>query len=186
MPPTPFIALGIDGGLAHMGLAVADVRSSGIRIRWSGVIETERNGTATAADDNVRRAQEVATQLARVIVEHDPQVIYAEAMSHPRDARAAAMLSMSWGVVAAVALRFGIPIAAAGPMPLKAALTGNKVAKKDEMIAAVRAQYPEVEWPRRSDLHEHQADAVAAIHFFVAKHAAPTAPPPRRPGSRVL
>jgi lambda repressor-like predicted transcriptional regulator len=65
-------------------------------------------------------------------------------------------------------------------MALKAALTGNKTAKKDEVIAAVRELYPEVVWASRRDLHEHQADAVAAIHAFIGVGASTPLPPGRR------
>lgn len=149
-----------------MGVAVARIEGGRVTVIRSGVIETKRGDEMNAADDNLRRAREVHERLVRAIEEFKPSIIYGEAMSHPRDSRAAAMLSMSWGIVAAVAARYGIPIEQAGPMPLKASITGKRTASKDEMIAAVRAIYPEVAWERRKDLHEHQADAVAAIHHF--------------------
>ncbi len=168
MASAPEVVLGIDGGLAHMGLALAHVPAgSKPRIIFGAVIETTKCSEGTAAGDNVRRAREVADALVEVIEREKPSRIVAEAMSHPRDARAAAMLSMSWGVIAATAARYNLPVEGKSPMALKRALTGNQTAKKDEMIAAVREQYPEVIWPRRRDLHEHLADAVAAIHAFV-------------------
>jgi Holliday junction resolvasome RuvABC endonuclease subunit len=161
------ILLGIDGGLAHMGLAVAVVGKDKPTIIWSGVIETVKQSEGTAAADNVRRARIIWDGLDGVVRLHKPVArIVAEAMSHPRDARAAAMLSMSWGVVSAVAAQHGLVVDAASPMTLKRRLTGNQTAKKDEMIQAVRDQYPEVKWMPRRDLHEHQADAVAAVHAF--------------------
>lgn len=161
------VVLGLDGGLAHMGLAIAHLtEGERPRIVWSGVIETTKDPIGTAAADNVRRARELHAELAARLALHRPSVIYAESMSHPRDARAAAMLSMSWGVVAALADQLALPVWSKSPMALKRAMTGNQTAKKAEMIAAVREQYPEVEWPERRDLHEHVADAVAAVHAF--------------------
>lgn len=158
--------LGIDGGLAHMGLAVAVVGKERPTVIWSSVIETVKQSEGTAAADNVRRAREVWLALDEVVSQYRPARIVAEAMSHPRDARAAAMLSMSWGVIAAIAAQRGLPVDGQSPMALKRRLTGNQTAKKDEVIAAVRELYPEVRWMPRRDLWEHQADAVAAIHAF--------------------
>ena len=163
----PSIILGIDGGLAHLGFAVASCPAGAKPMVLSGgVIETTKCSIGTAAADNVRRARELALALEAVVAEWRPARIVAEAMSHPRNSRAAAMLSMSWGVIAAIAERHSIPVDVKGPMALKRAMTGNQTASKDEMIAAVREQYPEVQWPARRDLHEHLADAVAAIHAF--------------------
>lgn len=185
---SPTLVIGLDGGLAHMGIAVADI-SDGPRPRivWSGVYETVKGHETTAAADNLRRARELALLLDAAFDTHQPTAVFSESMSFPRNAATAAMLSMSLGVASAVAARHGLAIEGKTPMALKRALTGNASAKKDEMIAAVRELYPEVEWERRSDLHEHQADAVAAIHAFVGPSAGSTdwCPTPRAP-SRLL
>jgi crossover junction endodeoxyribonuclease RuvC len=167
MATSPTYVLGIDGGLAHLGWAVAEL-CPGCRpeVVESGCVETTKNSIGTAAADNIRRAREVARALEGVVAQYRPTHIVAEAMSHPRNSRAAAMLSMSWGVIAAVAERAGLPVQVKSPMALKRALTGNQTAGKAEMIAAVLELYPEVKLPTRADLREHPADAVAAIHAF--------------------
>lgn len=166
MPAAKHI-LGIDGGLAHLGWCVALV-NAGERpvVLDSGCFETVKRAEGTSADSHTERALELSAELQRIVQDWAPEAICAEAFSPPRDARNAAMLAWSWGVLCAVAQQHDLPIRAKSPMPLKRALTGNQTAKKDEMISAVREQYPEVSWPERRDLHEHVADAVAAVHFF--------------------
>lgn len=167
------VVLGIDGGLAHLGWAVAGVPAPGAgltkpRVVDGGVIETVKRQDSTSADSHTERAIELHAQLRDIFEKHRPDEVCAEAFSPPRDSRNAAMLAWSWGVLCACAGERGIPIRAKGPMPLKQAFTGNRTAKKPEMISAAQKLYPESAglFPERQDLHEHFADAVAAIHFF--------------------
>lgn len=170
--------LGIDGGLAHLGWAVArsnrDVFASNRAVVIdAGVVETLPREDGTRADSHRERAVELYEQLVAVVERHKPDEICAEAFSPPRDSRNASMLAWSWGVVTAVAAQFGLPVRTKSPMPLKKALAGVSTAKKPEMISACLRLYPESQtfFPRRADLHEHLADAVAAIHFFHGTHA---------------
>jgi crossover junction endodeoxyribonuclease RuvC len=165
------LVLGIDGGLAHLGWAVARVSRDQTRpqVLDGGVIETVKRTEGTAADSHTERALELHEQLDAIVAKWKPSEVCAEAFSPPRDARNAAMLAWSWGVICAIAGRAGLPIRAKSPMPLKRAFTGNQTAKKDEMIAAAHEAYPEADrlfFPLRAANHEHLADAIAAIHYF--------------------
>jgi Holliday junction resolvasome RuvABC endonuclease subunit len=164
------IVLGIDGGLAHLGWAVAQKASDFHRAEVidGGVIETLPREEGTRADSHAARALELHKQLVDIVEKHRPDEICAEAFSPPRDSRNASMLAWSWGVICAVASTYGISVQTKSPMPLKHALAGDRCAKKPAMIAAAQATYPESRklFPRRADLHEHFADAIAAIHFF--------------------
>lgn len=137
-----------------------------LHIVRSGVIETTKGSIGTASADNLRRAREVFVELENVCREFPPYRMVGEAMSFPRNVVSAAMLSMSLGVVASISALHRAPIEVAGPMNLKGRLTGNRTADKAAMITAVKELYPETEWLARADLHEHQADAVAAVHYF--------------------
>jgi Holliday junction resolvasome RuvABC endonuclease subunit len=170
------IILGIDGGLAHLGWSVSLVREGepGTVID-AGCIETVKRHDETSATSHAQRSVEVCQALRAVIAKHAPNEICAEAFSPPRDSRNASMLAWSWGVICTLAHLYSLPIRAKGPMPLKKAFTGDRCAKKPEMIAAAQKLYPESQafFPRRRpDLHEHIADAIAAFHFFHGDHAA--------------
>jgi Holliday junction resolvasome RuvABC endonuclease subunit len=176
MPSPSTLVLGIDGGLAHLGWAVARVAKDQTRpqVLDGGVIETVKRTEGTAADSHTERALELHKQLDAIVAKWRPGEVCAEAFSPPRDARNSSMLAWSWGVICAIAGRAGLPIRAKSPMPLKRAFTGNQTAKKDEMIAAAEELYPESErlffaLPARN--HEHLADAIAAIHYFHGKAA---------------
>lgn len=169
LPPLPYRALGFDGGLAHAGLAVATVSDSGTRFEWAGVVETRKGSDCLVAEDHHRRATELAVDLARVLDEWTPSVIFAENFSPPRDARCASMLAWSWGVLSGLASERGIPVHGKSPVRLKDALTDDRGAKKPEMIAAALEQYPELQpffSAQRQDNYEHIADAAAAVHAF--------------------
>lgn len=170
------VVLGIDGGLAHLGWAVSVVREGEpATVIDAGCIETVKRHDETSAESHAQRSVEVCDQLRAVIAKHAPTEICAESYSPPRDSRNAAMLAWSWGVVSTLAHLHRLPVRTKGPMGLKKALTGDRCAKKPEMIATAQSRYPEslAFFPkRRPDLHEHIADAIAAIHFFHGEHAA--------------
>jgi Holliday junction resolvasome RuvABC endonuclease subunit len=94
-------------------------------------------------------------------------VLTAETMSYPRNAATAAKMSMGWGVIAAVAEEFKLPVTQASPVKIKQAVTGSPTASKEEVMNALRRRYkgeffpfqeavPESQW-------EHGFDAVGSV-----------------------
>ena len=160
------IALGIDPGFASFGWAA--VRIDERRIEALGVIRTAKSPkkqSVFAADDNLRRAREIADRLYGVINLWKPAVICAEAMSFPRSASNAAKMAMGWGIVATLDL----PLVQASPQAIKKAVCGMGSASKAEVIAAVMGwcapgNAPDIgKLPVPRSQHEHCFDAAAAV-----------------------
>lgn len=173
-----FFVLGIDPGFASIGWAVLKLTATGEQPVEMGVIRTEKSTAkrnVRASEDNLERAKEIATELRTLIDKYRVQLICAETMSYPRNSSAAAKMAMCWGVLAALAGQYNIPIAQATPQEVKKAVTGKKDASKDEVQEAVRTLFPELQGgeakhggpyilkavPR--SLWEHPYDATAAV-----------------------
>lgn len=172
MAHTPHF-LGVDPGLAHFGWGLVDVSGSKFEVVSAGCIVTEKSDKkrkVLSADDNVRRAQQLARALERIITFSGSSVrlICAESMSMPRHSSSAGKLAMSWGVVAALSAFHGIPLVQASPQEIKIATAGKKSASKEEVQAAVCRELPGAEAvvskavSRAADL-EHPYDALAAV-----------------------
>lgn len=173
-----FHVLGIDPGFASVGWAVFRVGASSELPVALGVIRTEKSSAkrnVRASEDNLERAKEIAAELRKLISTYEVKLICAETMSYPRNAAAAAKMAMCWGVLAATALQYDIPITQATPQEVKKAVTGKKDASKEEVQEAVKRLYPPLaenvtksggpyilrEVPR--SLWEHPYDATAAM-----------------------
>jgi Holliday junction resolvasome RuvABC endonuclease subunit len=98
------------------------------------------------------------------------KVIFVEVPIGSQSARAMASYGICVGVLGAVRA-LGIPLIEVTPTEVKKALTNNKLATKDQMIAAGMKLYPNVNWPthggRVTAKAEHVADAIGAIHAGV-------------------
>jgi len=161
----PIYVIGIDVGLANMGVVKAELLPQGFAIVDAFVISTEKSDKkreVKVADDNIRRVMELVDKLYPVF-DDDVIAICAEALSLPRNASAASKISLAFGAMATIATINNIPILQSSPQEVKKATVGTKSASKTEMIAAIKQRFPKMKWPKKTTLHEHQADATASI-----------------------
>jgi Holliday junction resolvasome RuvABC endonuclease subunit len=163
------LILGVDGGLATCGLALAAIRNDGsldlLKVATVRTTKSAAKRGVYASDDNVRRCRELATELHYFVCNYPGtlSLICAEAMSFPRSSSTAAKMGMGWGVLAAFAHELEVPIVQASPQQIKLALCGKKTASKSEVQAAIEDRWSHVQWPKRKADVEHAADAAAAI-----------------------
>jgi Holliday junction resolvasome RuvABC endonuclease subunit len=136
------ILLGIDGGFAAMGYAIATWDGTNLHVRDMGLHETKKIAKAgySMSEDNVRRARLLTKKLSPGMA--TAQCVCAEAMSYPRSSATASKLGISWGVVAALAERHGVPIVQKPPQDLKWAVAGSRTASKGQIRAALSMHYP--------------------------------------------
>ena len=131
----------IDPGFSMMGWSVLDHPGPGeYRLVAAGVWETEKSDKKTAvgaSSDNMRRARELSRDLSLAIAQYQPRVLCHESQSYPRDSSTAAKLGQCFGVIAAAAEAFDLPIVEIAPMSVKRAVVGLRTATKDEVIGAV-------------------------------------------------
>lgn len=173
-----FFVLGVDPGFASIGWSVLRVYQSDEIPVAVGVIRTEKSSAkrkVRASEDNLERAKEIAAELRALIEQHQIKLICAETMSYPRNSAAAAKMAMCWGVLAALAGEYDLPITQATPQEVKKAVTGKKDASKEEVQEGVKRLYPALaeavtknggpyilrDVPR--SLWEHPYDATAAV-----------------------
>lgn len=158
--------LGIDPGFSSLGWSVWVATKQDLDPALCGVIKTEkaqRKVQLRASEDNIQRAQSIYNELDDIINNKAIRLICTETMSWPRNAGVVAKMGIVWGVISSVACRYGIPIIQASPVDIKLAMTQDKKASKEKMIEWVKMVFPNLEFPKQETLHEHCADAVAAV-----------------------
>jgi Holliday junction resolvasome RuvABC endonuclease subunit len=164
----PHLVLGVDPGLAHMGLALVRIEHDHEIVEGLHVIETKKSDDKkiTVGRDNVRRAQELGVQLISIAKRYEILLIASEAMSFPENASNAGKLSMAWGVLALFALIYDIPIEQASPQRIKRACCGDPKASKDDVEYALLRRYGNdvedlLDGPNR--FREHAFDSLGAV-----------------------
>lgn len=157
--------MGIDPGLANLGLARLELHPDGERVTGLEVVRTQpspRKAEVLAASDSLRRLGELHRALETWITP-DVVCIASESMSWPRNAGAAVKVAMTWGLVAALAARHGLPIVLVSPQDLKRRLTGSRTATKEAVQRALERRYGAIQWPEPPSIREHAADALGAV-----------------------
>lgn len=163
-----FRILGVDPGFSALGVAEVFINSEDDRPGQCAVIRTEKSVKkrgVRASDDNLRRIVEISREL-RPWFQAGLIAVCAESQSWPRNSMSCAKVGMAWGVVGTLADEYGVPILQATPQEIKKYMTGKKSATKKQVQAAVEGRWlkcPEIQWPKQTTLHEHAADAYAAV-----------------------
>jgi crossover junction endodeoxyribonuclease RuvC len=144
MRERPRVLLGLDPGLANMGIAVVENDGGTLFVRALRVVRTDATPkklrTMYLADDNFRRAREIVRALDETIVAWPPLAVAAESFAWVRDASSAAKTAMTWGVIASLCERSGIPLASLGSQDVKKALCGARDASKEDVQKATIAR----------------------------------------------
>lgn len=155
----------IDPGFAFLGYGSAVLHEASEEVVSLGVIQTEKSDKkreVLASQDNVRRAEELYDELSYAVtlaearvsqrnatahkrVKPSIQAFCMEAKSFPRNASAAAKISMAIGVSIAVARQRNVPIIQASPQEIKLAVCRKKDASKKEVEDAMIARYPGID-----------------------------------------
>ena len=161
------LLLSIDTGLATGGAALLDLHSKQvIDVLLLTTEKSVRKREVSVSSDTMNRAKLYARALQRFIAPYSNiRGIVHESLSLPRNARAAALIGISLGVVADIAEQRNCPLIEVTPQNVKLGVTGKKTASKDEVIQAVLNHQPELEpaFKQRGPAGkwEHMADAVA-------------------------
>ncbi len=160
--------LGLDPGFQNIGYTILKCTPEKEEILYMGIFRTEKadkKRKVLAVDDNFRRTKEIAEFLCSTLAEWNIKAICAEAISHPRNAGAAAKVAMTWGVIAAISHLNKIPVIQATPQEIKLAMCGIKSASKEEVEASVKTKvYVGNFLTKVAKSHQNHAfDAAAAV-----------------------
>ena len=156
------LVVGMDPGLAKMGLVITDLD---LNLKAFHCLVTRKDPRLSRYEDNFKRSQHLMRQILDVITSCiDKIALFAvESYSAPRHAASASMLSRSWGILAAIAEQYKIPVTMVQPKDIKKAITGRIQASKSDMEKAIRKMGYKIPELSNKSLYEHPIDALSAI-----------------------
>jgi crossover junction endodeoxyribonuclease RuvC len=162
--------MGVDPGLANCGVSIVEIGAQGEAVYTVEVFRsapTPKKRKVLVADDNYRRAGELASFIQQRLELHRPAVIIAESMSFPRSSSAAAKMALCWGILASEAARRSLPLVQVSPQEIKKALCGTKSASKDDVQEALErrysSQFEDFKLNVARTHQEHGFDSVGAV-----------------------
>ncbi len=158
-PRPPARVLGVDPGLTRCGLGVVDgVPGRPPSLVAVGVIRT-------AADDEIAaRLLSIEAEIERWLTEYQPDTVAVERVFSQHNVRTVMGTAQAGAVAIVCAARRGLPVVLHTPSEVKAAVTGNGRAGKDQVTAMVMRLLRMPERPRPADAAD--ALALAICHLW--------------------
>lgn len=170
MTERPFIrVVGFDPGLAHLGIAEADLYADGMLVPMAlDLVTTTKSAKkfkVLAGDDDFRRSIEVAKRVSGPFSR--AKAITTEGASWPRNNRSCQLIGRSWGILATFVVQHDLPVASASPQAIKKVLCGRMQASKEEVQTELDRRFPGLRDLLPSgitkDEIEHPYDALGSI-----------------------
>jgi crossover junction endodeoxyribonuclease RuvC len=156
---------GVDPGLTRCGLGVVDgVPGRPPKLVAVGVVRT------AATDDIATRLLAIEAEIERWLTEYQPDTVAVERVFSQHNVRTVMGTAQAGAVAIVCAARRGLPVALHTPSEVKAAVTGNGRADKDQVTVMVSRLLRLADPPKPADA----ADALAlAICHLWRRPAAP-------------
>jgi crossover junction endodeoxyribonuclease RuvC len=159
---TPYVArrvFGVDPGLTRCGLGVVEgVPGRPPKLVAVGVVRT-------AADDDIAtRLLAIETEIERWLTEYEPDTVAVERVFSQHNVRTVMGTAQAGAVAIVSAARRGLPVALHTPSEVKAAVTGNGRADKEQVATMVSRLLRLTEKPRPADAAD--ALALAICHLW--------------------
>jgi len=155
--------LGIDPGLARLGLAVLARRDRRPAIVWAGTVETSRDQPEAA------RLHVISQAVRATIAEHRPVSVALERVAWNVNKVSAMAVARAAGVIMAAAAEAGVPVEEYGSREVKSAITGSGGADKAQIVAALTRVHGLTDVPRQVDAAD--AVAIALTHLVRSRFA---------------
>ncbi len=153
----PLRVLGVDPGLANLGLgAIEEVRRDA-RLLGSRLV------TTSSRQDQSERLLTLRRELLSFIALHKPDVMAIEGQFLRRQPQTSFLVGQAVGVVLVTAAEAGLPVFEYGPEVVKRSLVGNGRADKTQVAFMVRALLKLTAAPEAN--HETDAIALALTHL---------------------
>ncbi|MBO0802810.1 MAG: crossover junction endodeoxyribonuclease RuvC [Nocardiopsaceae bacterium] len=151
--------LGVDPGLTRCGLGVVEgAPGRPPRLVAVGVIRTP------AEDGIAARLLTIEQEVERWLTEHRPDTVAVERVFSQHNVRTVMGTAQAGAVAIVCAARRGLPVALHTPSEVKAAVTGNGRADKDQVTTMVSRLLRLPERPRPADAAD--ALALAICHLW--------------------
>jgi crossover junction endodeoxyribonuclease RuvC len=166
----PVRVLGVDPGLTRCGVGVVDgAPGRALTLVRVGVIRT------SADDDIATRLLAIETEIEQWLDSCQPDAVAVERVFSQQNVRTVMGTAQAGAVAIVCAARRGLPVATHTPSEVKAAVTGNGRAGKDQVTTMVTKLLRIPDPPRPADA----ADALALAICHLWRGSAPTSIGPR-------
>jgi len=160
----PIRVLGVDPGLTRCGVGVVDgAPGRALTLVRVGVIRT------SAEDDIAARLLAIEAELEQWLDSCQPDAVAVERVFSQQNVRTVMGTAQAGAVAIVCAARRGLPVATHTPSEVKAAVTGNGRASKDQVTTMVTKLLRISDPPRPADA----ADALALAICHVWRGSAP-------------
>jgi crossover junction endodeoxyribonuclease RuvC len=153
--------LGVDPGVAKLGLAVIATEGRRPSLRWAGTVTTR------AGHEESQRLAHVAEAIREAIATHGPSVVAVERVAFNRNQVSALAVARATGAVMVVAAEAGVPVEEYSPTEIKLAVTGAGNAGKAQVRRALERVHGLDGVPAQADAAD--AAAVALTHLASAR-----------------
>ena len=165
----PIRVLGVDPGLTRCGVGVVEgAPGRALTLVRVGVIRT------SADDDIATRLLAIETEIEQWLDTCQPDAVAVERVFSQQNVRTVMGTAQAGAVAIVCAARRGLPVATHTPSEVKAAVTGNGRAGKDQVTTMVTKLLRICDPPRPPDA----ADALALAICHVWRGSAPMSPRP--------
>jgi crossover junction endodeoxyribonuclease RuvC len=149
--------IGVDPGVANLGLAVVDRRDRRSRIVWTTTVRT------TARTPEPERIRRLASAFREALAAHGPGMVALERVAWNVNEASAMAVSRATGALLLVAAEAGLDVAEYGPLEVKNAVAGSGTATKPQVREALTRLHALRDVPGEPDACD--AVAVAVTHL---------------------
>ena len=149
--------LGVDPGVARLGLAVVEGTGRTASLRWAEAVSTD------AETEAAERLARICAAVRQAIAAHRPAGLALERLAWNRNQVSAIAVARATGAVMVAAADAGIPVAEYGPNEVKMAVTGMGNADKQQIRRALVKVHGLRDVPAQADAAD--AVAVAITHL---------------------
>jgi crossover junction endodeoxyribonuclease RuvC len=153
--------LGVDPGVARLGLAVVATEARTPSLVWSETVRTP------AGDDESERLLVLVSAVRIAIAGHRPTCVALERVAFNRNQVSALTVARATGAVMVVAAEAGLPVEEYSPTEVKSAVTGAGNADKEQVRTALSRIHGLRNVPNQPDAAD--AVAVALTHLVGAR-----------------
>lgn len=153
--------LGVDPGVARLGLAVVDGRGRKAELIWADAVETP------SGSQESERLRRLCVAVREAISAHGPASVAVERVAWNRNHVSALTVARATGAIMVVAADAGLPVSEYGPNEVKIAVTGMGNADKAQVRRALDRVHGLASVPTQADAAD--AVAVALTHLMGAR-----------------
>ena len=153
--------LGVDPGLARLGLAVVDGEGRRTHLVWAGAVDT------ASGSEESERLRQLCVAVRDAISAHRPTSVALERVAWNKNHVSALSVARATGAIMVVAADAGLPVSEYGPNEVKIAVTGMGNADKGQVRRALVRVHGLQDVPLQADAAD--AVAVALTHLVGAR-----------------